>query len=190
MAVVNPGGSAQGHKGLFLFFLMGLFLLQVVFAFTIHGDIGPRELNAGTGSRVAAPVLVGHIDAILNGRAPSGLRTVAVGGHPTPVPGLAPAKLDLTPPVATLVEKTPIQPTTTATQAGPHTFASATPTGSRFHDYTVRPGDTLQSISRRFYGSTHMVVPLVRINRLQSERGLHVGQTLRLPRKGMKSSGA
>jgi len=32
--------SPASHRGLFLFFVVGLFMLQIAFAFTIHGDIG------------------------------------------------------------------------------------------------------------------------------------------------------
>ena len=34
--------KSKTQIGLFLFFLSGLFILQIVFSFTIHGDIGPR----------------------------------------------------------------------------------------------------------------------------------------------------
>ncbi|MBF0543663.1 MAG: LysM peptidoglycan-binding domain-containing protein [Candidatus Riflebacteria bacterium] len=52
--------------GLFLVFVFLLFLLQVTFAFKIHGDIGPGKITDSGKDQLAPPVLIGKIDAILS----------------------------------------------------------------------------------------------------------------------------
>ena len=178
MVVDSCPAPAHRHQGLFLFFLLGLFMLQVVFAFTIHGDIGPRPLDAGTGTRVAPPLLVGRVDAILAARGPAAA-AVAVPCRPAPVPAPAPAA------------RIPLPLPTLTAGAGPTAPASpgVEAVGERFASYQVRAGDTLGSIARRLYGSGRMVAPLVRLNRLRDEHGLRVGQLLKVPRKGLRADG-
>lgn len=57
-----------------------------------------------------------------------------------------------------------------------------TPTGEE-RTYIVQPGDTLGSISRRFYGTTARYMDIYNANReqLSSPNSVTVGQTLRIP---------
>ena len=50
--------------------------------------------------------------------------------------------------------------------------------------YTVQPGDTLSSISKRFYGTSNRWRQIFKANRdrLASPESLSQGQTIRLPR--------
>ena len=76
--------------GVFLFFLGGLFLLQIVFAFTIHGDIGPHSNVIPGIERPASPVLVGRIDSLISeARLTTPIRVA-------PEAALAPASRDFT----------------------------------------------------------------------------------------------
>ena len=47
--------------------------------------------------------------------------------------------------------------------------------------YTVQPGDTLIEISKRFYGSSQMVMQLKEINGLDDINKIYIGQELTLP---------
>ncbi|MGF1452768.1 MAG: LysM peptidoglycan-binding domain-containing protein, partial [Opitutales bacterium] len=51
-------------------------------------------------------------------------------------------------------------------------------------EYTVEPGDTLNSIARKMYGTTTRWMDIYQANRdqLPNEHSLRVGQTLRIPR--------
>ncbi|RCK80036.1 MAG: hypothetical protein OZSIB_3540 [Candidatus Ozemobacter sibiricus] len=165
------------QRGLFLFFVVGLFLLQIAFAYTIHGDIGPQFPHPSGLERTAPEALIGHIDALLaptpTGRcalrprpdtAPAAAsRKILDGPMPTAAPGAEPAG-----PV-----QAPRRPDPTQEQAG------------RFATYTIGRGDTLESIARKLYGSTRMVVHLVRLNRIRDERSLQQGDRLLVPRAGL-----
>lgn len=193
--------SATKRHGLFLFFLIGLFVLQVIFAYTTHGDIGPRELDAGAEVRTVPNALLEQVSTALAAPPAPGSRPIARPFGPSFT--VAP---DLTGPV----------PATSRATAGPDRMGAVTgftvaPIGTaarlvrtpraaavagridekvgnaRFYDYRIQAGDTLATISRRFYGTQGMVPLLVRLNRLQSERGLQIGQILRLPRRGLKT---
>lgn len=50
--------------------------------------------------------------------------------------------------------------------------------------YVVKLGDTLNSISQTFYGSTDMVEDIVSFNNLESKHQIYEGQKLKLPPKG------
>ena len=49
--------------------------------------------------------------------------------------------------------------------------------------YTVQSGDTLSTISKRFYGTPSRWIDIYQANRdrLPSENALRVGQTIRIP---------
>mgnify|MGYP001573239584 CR=1 FL=1 len=168
------GGKKNEHpqqKGLFLFFLAGLFLLQISFAFTIHGDIGPQASLNQKLQRVAPPQLMGKIDSILQ---PETNETHAVTAARKPGIVPAAAKADHTPiikkAVASAKAKMPSQP------------LSLKAKDERFFEYTITGGDTLGAISRKLCGSGKMVNALIRANRLQNERTLRCGEHLLIPR--------
>ncbi len=165
-----PSRPAQ-QRGLFLFFVVGLFLLQIAFACTIHGDIGPQYPHPSGLERTAPEALIGHIDSLL---APPAPRAV-----PKPRPDAAPAEASrhlLEPAAGTMAGVQPPPPL-----RGP----LAPEAGSRFAEYTIGKGDTLDSISRKLYGNTRMVVHLVRLNRIRDDKNLRAGDRLLLPRAGL-----
>ena len=47
--------------------------------------------------------------------------------------------------------------------------------------YTVQPGDTLIEISKKFYGSSQMVMQLKEVNGLDDINKIYIGQELNLP---------
>lgn len=47
--------------------------------------------------------------------------------------------------------------------------------------YTVQPGDTLIEISKKFYGSSQMVMQLKEVNGLDDINKIYIGQELTLP---------
>ena len=55
--------KTKNQFGLFMFFVIGLFMLQIAFAFTIHGDIGPQTNILPCIEKPASPILVGKIDS-------------------------------------------------------------------------------------------------------------------------------
>ena len=144
------------NKGVFLFFVVGLFMLQIVFAFTIHGDIGPQTAIVPKIQQAAAPILVGKIDSIIS---PSAL--ISKPNHPAPIAAMAP--------VSKKVLATPLKDV-----------------GGNYKHYVITRGDTLDSISQKLYGSKKMVSALVRLNRLQNEKQLRCGDNLRIPRQGLQ----
>jgi nucleoid-associated protein YgaU len=163
------------QRGMFLLFVVGLFMLQIAFAFTIHGDIGPQSPLVPGQERAAPPVLVGRIDSLIT--PPTMQKPV----HPLPEAALAPAaRPTLFPKHGALTAKA----ATPAPTPGP----DLQDTGSHYLTYLVKPGDTLESISKKLFGSTRMVTSLVRLNRIQDERTLRLGQALRVPRTGLKVS--
>lgn len=162
-------------RGLFLCFVLGLFLLQIAFAFTIHGDIGPQTHLVPGLDRPASPVLLGRIDALVS--QPCLQKPV----RPAPEAVMAPAS--------------PYVPTTAKADAAAAQLPEPTPGrqtisqgASRFLTYTVRKGDTLADIARKLYGTTSMQASLVRLNRIQDERRLRLGQVLKIPRAGLLST--
>lgn len=193
------------QRGLFLFFVLGMFMLQIAFAFTIHGDIGPRTAVAPGIDRPAPPALVGRIDSLLTSARASGSTNRPVGPHSsavTPVTAIAPAQrlapaqvakassarvspiAPVTAPSVAVPAHTPIK-AVSATRSDAGTAALKTSSGGRYLEYTITRGDTLDSISRKLYGSTQMVTALVRLNRLTDDRTLRCGETLRVPRVGL-----
>lgn len=174
---VNKSKS-KTQLGLFLFFLSGLFVLQIVFAFTIHGDIGPRnEIIPGI-EKPASPVLIGKVDSLINQKSFKVSRVAPEGA-------LAPA--------SRLSENENLQvaaridsQTTAMLEKENNTLHSASI--DRFAEYRIQKGDTLQKISRKLYGNHNMVQPIVRLNRITNERSLKLGSTLKVPRSGLIAS--
>ncbi len=158
--------SKDKNRGMFLFFLSGMFLLQITFAFTTHGDIGPQAALNTSCQTPASPLLMGRIDTIIS--APNQTETPQT--HQLPV-SQAPAD----------AAKPRLAQMPTTEQAA-QTSSKATASEGRFTEYTVQRGDTLEGISRKLCGSTGLVTALVRLNRLSNERSLQCGARLRVPR--------
>ena len=59
--------------------------------------------------------------------------------------------------------------------------ASAEAAVNRPASYTVQPGDTLIEISKKFYGSSQMVMQLKEVNGLDDINKIYIGQELTLP---------
>jgi len=173
---------------LFLFFVVGLFMLQVVFAFTIHGDIGPQSPIVPGIERPASPLLVGRIDSLIT--QPCTRQPV----RPVPEAAFAPAAKTI--PVEPVAEapkvvsaahemakapeaRTP-ETKTSAAAAGPQLQEKG-----RYLEYTIERGDTLESIAGKLYGSTRMTQAIVRLNRIRNEKALRLGERLLVPRTGL-----
>ena len=178
MPVLPEARKVSSQHGLFLFFVLGLFMLQVAFAFTIHGDIGPGSVLTPGIDRPASPALVGRIDSLVTATPPIPKTPSAAVVNVVPQVAAVPVKAV---PVATVVPAKVSQPLQTG-QTGNELKSTV---GGRYLEYTISRGDTLDSISRKLYGSTHMVTALVRLNRLTDDRGLRCGETLRVPRVGL-----
>ncbi len=174
-------GKSRTQFGLFLFFLGGLFLLQIAFAFTIHGDIGPHASVIPGIERPASPVLVGRIDSLVSeNRLKTPIKVAPEGAF-------APASRDFS-------EKMPTQ---AKIDTGREPAANSQKTDrtiretedGRFVEYTIQAGDTLDRISRKLYGSHQMVQSIVRLNRITDERSLKLGASLKVPRTGLIETG-
>ena len=166
-------GRSRTQFGVFLFFLCGLFLLQIAFAFTIHGDIGPHTSVIPGIERPASPVLVGRIDSLVSEHRLKTPIKVAPEG------AFAPATRDFS-------EKSmPLARIDTGTNKSNEENSLREVEGDRFVEYTIQAGDTLDKIARRLYGNHQMVQSLIRINRIKDERGLKLGANLKVPRAGL-----
>lgn len=159
------------HKGVFLFFVVGLFVLQIVFAFTIHGDIGPQSPLTPDIQQATPQMVIGKIDSIVN------QPVVHQPPHPTPEAIMAPA-------VKTIIEK-PRTAGVSASISIPKKGPDLKEKGGRYLEYTITQGDTLDSISKKLYGNKVMVTALVRLNRLKNEKALKCGTKLFVPRSGL-----
>lgn len=171
--------KSKTQLGLFLFFLSGLFVLQIVFAFTIHGDIGPRSDIIPGIERPASPILIGKIDSMVDKKSFKVSRVAPEGA-------LAPAsRLSVSENIQVAAAHIDTQ-TSTVAEAEKNTLHSTSI--DRFAEYRVQKGDTLQKISRKLYGNNNMVQPIVRLNRITNERSLKLGSTLKVPRSGLIAS--
>lgn len=169
-------GKSRTQFGLFLFFLSGLFLLQIAFAFTIHGDIGPHTSIIPGIEKPASPILVGRIDSLVS---ENRLRTPV---KVAPEGAFAPASRDF-------AEKSqPLARIDTGNSKTPSENILREVEGGRFIEYTIQAGDTLDKISRKLYGNQNMVQSLVRLNRIKDERSLRLGASLKVPRNGLLES--
>lgn len=182
MNIQNNNNKKNKNKsktqiGLFLFFLGGLFLLQIVFSFTIHGDIGPRTDIIPGIEKPASPTLIGKIDSLVEKKykvsrvAPEGAFAPATRNFETETSPMT-AKIDAQTVEAQQNEKNMLHSTDI----------------DRFAEYIIQKGDTLQKISRKLYGNNNMVQPIVRINRITDEKALNIGSTLKVPRSGLIGS--
>ncbi|HOY68368.1 MAG TPA: LysM domain-containing protein [Candidatus Ozemobacteraceae bacterium] len=178
--------SPASHRGLFLFFVVGLFMLQIAFAFTIHGDIGPQSPVVPGIDRPASPLLVGRIDSLIT------QPVIRQPVRPAPEGAFAPAVKTLPP------EPLAAAPKGSADAAGlakapakkdaAVTTAAAQPQiqeKGRYLEYTIERGDTLDTISTKLYGSTRMTQAIVRLNRIRDEKSLQLGDRLLVPRTGL-----
>ncbi len=168
--------KSKTQFGLFLFFLSGLFLLQIAFAFTIHGDIGPN-LQVVPGIEKPAPaILVGRIDSLISeSRLTTPIKVVPEGAF-------APASRDFNGPE--VMQAVIVTEESTKRDA----IEVNTLEGDRFVEYRIKSGDTLERISRKLFGSTNMVQSLIRINRIVDEKALRLGTTIKAPRSGLLTS--
>ncbi|PKL46014.1 MAG: hypothetical protein CVV42_17885 [Candidatus Riflebacteria bacterium HGW-Riflebacteria-2] len=165
--------KSKAQFGLFLFFLAGLFALQIAFAFTIHGDIGPHTGIVPGIEKPASPVLVGRIDSLISGnRLTTQVKVVPEGAF-------APATRDFS---DTGIELARID---TEDSSAERSTKVRTIDSERFFEYQVQTGDTLEKIARKLFGNAQMVQSLVRINRITDERGLKLGSSIKVPRSGL-----
>ena len=170
--IVRNGKRKTSHQGAFLFFVVGLFLLQVIFAFTIHGDIGPQIQTAPTSFSTSPQALLSRMETIIETKAPERAR-IAVQPQAAPAPALKADFSEIESPESLIQHPKP--------------SPSLRENGGRYLEYVVNSGDSLHSISRKLYGKKDMVTVLTRINRIADERGLRTGQRLRVPRQGLIS---
>lgn len=165
---------SKAQLGVFLFFLGGLFFLQIVFAFTIHGDIGPHTNVIPGIEKPASPVLVGRIDSLISeARLTTPVRVA-------PEAALAPASRDFANSVLMSAKIT-----TDEAIAGNRETTVKTSENERFVEYNIQSGDTLERISRKLYGNSQMVQSIVRINRIKDEKNLQLGSNIKVPRNGL-----
>ncbi len=178
MAYPKNNNKSKTQISLFLFFLSGLFLLQIVFAFTTHGDIGPRTDIIPGIEKPASPVLIGKIDSLVD-------KNYKVSSVVVPEGAFAPASRNYEPEEIQISARIDAQ-TSEAQEAEKNTLHSTAI--ERFAEYRIQKGDTLQKISKKLYGNNNMVQPIVRINRITDERALNIGSTLKVPRTGLIDS--
>ncbi len=165
--------KSRAQFGLFLFFLAGLFALQIAFAFTIHGDIGPHTNIVPGIEKPASPVLVGRIDSLISSS------RLATPIKVAPEGAFAPATRDFS---ENEFELARIDTENSTSEQG----TKVRTTGSeRFVEYRIQTGDTLEKIARRLFGNAQMVQSLVRINRITDERCLQLGSSIKVPRSGL-----
>lgn len=169
---MNNIKSEKKKSGLFMFFVIGLFMLQIVFAFTIHGDIGQRTDMIPGLENPASPVLIGKIDSLVSNSPAFNATKVVPEGAFSPaekkIPNfLSSAKVDTEvylPNQKNCVRKA---------------------NDSRFYEYRVQTGDSIAKIAKRLYGTPRMIQALIRINRVTNEKGLRVGSVLKVPHTGL-----
>ncbi len=169
--------KSKTQIGLFLFFLSGLFILQIVFSFTIHGDIGPRTDIIPGIEKPASPVLIGKVDSLID-------KNYKVS-RVAPEGAFAPATRNLTTPTYQVSAHIDAK-TTDNLEKEKNTLHSTNI--DRFAEYRIQKGDTLQKISKKLYGNGNMVQPIVRLNRITDEKALKLGSTLKVPRSGLIAS--
>lgn len=168
--------KSKGQFGLFLFFVTGLFILQIAFAFTIHGDIGPQSDVIPCIDQPASPFLVGRIDSLVSDA------KVNVSKKVMPEGAFSPASREI------VEEKVTMVKIDVEESADSDKVVVRQGTEQRFYHYTIRHGDTLDKISRKLYGSSRMVQHLIRINRIVDDKSLQLGSSLLIPKSGILSS--
>ena len=172
--------KSKTQIGLFLFFLSGLFILQIVFSFTTHGDIGPRSDIIPGIEKPASPVLIGKVDSLID-------KNYKVS-RVSPEGAFAPASRNLTVTDAKINNNNKVIAqidTQTVEKAEQEKNTVHKTNIDRFAEYQVQKGDTLQKISKKLYGNNNMVQAIVRLNRITDERALKLGSTIKVPRSGL-----
>ena len=165
--------KSRAQFGLFLFFLAGLFALQIAFAFTIHGDIGPHTNIVPGIEKPASPVLVGRIDSLIsNSRLTAPVKVAPEGAF-------APATRDFNDSQFELAR------IDTEDSSSERSTKVRETDSERFVEYQVQSGDTLDKIARKLFGNAQMVQSIVRLNRITDERGLRLGSNIKVPRSGL-----
>lgn len=165
--------KSRAQFGLFLFFLAGLFALQIAFAFTIHGDIGPHTNIVPGIEKPASPVLVGRIDSLIsNSRLTTPVKV-------SPEGAFAPATRDFN---DSQFELARIDTEDSSSERSTKVHETDS---DRFVEYQVQSGDTLDKIARKLFGNAQMVQSIVRLNRITDERGLRLGSNIKVPRSGL-----
>ncbi|EKD84121.1 MAG: hypothetical protein ACD_39C00230G0002 [uncultured bacterium] len=165
--------KSRAQFGLFLFFLAGLFALQIAFAFTIHGDIGPHTSVVPGIEKPASPVLVGRIDSLIsNTRLTTPVKV-------SPEGAFAPATRDFN---DNHFELARIDTEDSSSERSTKVRGTDS---ERFVEYQVQCGDTLEKIARKLFGNAQMVQSIVRLNRITDERGLKLGSNIKVPRSGL-----
>lgn len=155
--------KTSSNKGVFLFFVSGLFLLQIIFAFTIHGDIGPQYPTKSLNPPESSKLLLGKIETIVKAK------------RIQPIEAIAPASKK--------IMENPIVP---VEKAGNKLLdPKLRESGGRFLEYVINRGDSLNSIAYKLYKDQKMITVLARVNRITNERSLRCGQVLRIPRQGL-----
>ncbi|PKL42633.1 MAG: hypothetical protein CVV41_13875 [Candidatus Riflebacteria bacterium HGW-Riflebacteria-1] len=165
--------KSRAQFGLFLFFLAGLFALQIAFAFTIHGDIGPHTNLVPGIEKPASPILVGRIDSLISSSRLTTPIKVAPEG------AFAPATRDFS---DNSFELARIDTEDSSAERSTSVRGSES---ERFVEYQVQSGDTLDKIARKLFGNAQMVQSIVRLNRITDERGLKLGSNIKVPRSGL-----
>jgi nucleoid-associated protein YgaU len=166
-------GKKKKQFGLFLFFVVSLFMLQIAFAFTIHGDIGPQTDVVPYIDKPASPFLVGRIDSLISEKTAIMPKKVVPNGM------FAPASKEINEPDFTVARIDSEDSSADAQVVVRKTSET------RFYQYHIRSGDTLERISKKLYGSSKMTQSLIRLNRITNEKTLQLGSALLVPKSGL-----
>lgn len=169
----KKAAKTKTQYGLFMFFVFGLFMLQIIFAFTIHGDIGPHSDAVPCIDKPASPFLVGRVDTLVSNA------KMAVSKKVAPEGAFSPASREITD------EKISLAHIAGESSQETQSLSVQKTEEERFYTYQIRPGDTLDKISRKLYGSGRMVQSLIRLNRIADDRSLRLGANLLVPRNGI-----
>lgn len=167
--------EANSRSSMFLFFVIGLFMMQILFAFTIHGDIGPQSDLLPILGKPASPNLIGRIDSLVSETRASNPAKVKPEGAFSP----ATKKIRSDFPVA-VIDSEVSQPVNTSRVRKIDS--------NRYYEYRVQSGDTLGKISKRLYGNNKMIHSLVRINRVVNYHTMRAGSALKVPQSGLLKS--
>lgn len=172
----HKNNKSKNQFGLFLFFVIGLFMLQIGFAFTIHGDIGPQSNIIPCIDKPASPFLVGRIDSLVSNA------KMTVATKVAPEGAFAPASRKILETEAAMAK---IDTEEFTDNSGVKVRQISE---ERFFEYTVRHGDTLEKISRKLYGNGKMTQSLIRLNRITDDKSLQLGSSLLVPKTGILNS--
>jgi LysM domain len=82
---------------------------------------------------------------------------------------------------AELVEYRSLPPATTTSPTAPASNNRGTETKQKAKTYTVKSGDTLWDIARRFYQNPYKWTDIAKANNIKDPKKLQIGKVLRLP---------